>query len=137
MKVKEAKRLFNADVIAPDEILLEPCDVLAPCAVGGVITPALVPKLACKAVCGSANNILSNSSVSNDLMKADITFVPDVISSAGALIVGVTELVKGKAKAGLVDRIYDTTLKTLTEAKRRNIPPLMAAETLAAQALRR
>ena len=42
------------------EILTTECDILAPCALGGVIDGMLVQKLKCPIVCGAANNILGD-----------------------------------------------------------------------------
>jgi leucine dehydrogenase len=59
-------------VTTPDRILTLPCDVLAPCAVGGVIDESMVGKLSCKMLYGSANNILAAESVAEELRLADL-----------------------------------------------------------------
>ena len=37
-------------------ILSEPCDILAPNALGNVLTPATIPTIKAKIVCGAANS---------------------------------------------------------------------------------
>ena len=39
----------------PDNILFEPCDILIPCARGGVLSLENIPRLQCKCVAGAAN----------------------------------------------------------------------------------
>ena len=43
---------------SPEDILELDCDVLAPCALGGVLDERTIPKLGCRIVCGAANNQL-------------------------------------------------------------------------------
>jgi leucine dehydrogenase len=43
----------GAQVVSPDEVLAVPCDILAPCALGGVLDERSVEGLACRAVCGA------------------------------------------------------------------------------------
>ena len=138
-KCAQARREFGAEVVSTNKITYEPCDVFAPCAGDSVITTRNLPRLACDAIVGSANNILSAPPLANELMKAGITFVPGFVANAGALIMGVTEIAKGKAntKPKLVDKIYDTSLNVLRTAKRRKISTIQAAETIAAKALKR
>ena len=90
-KCTQAKKRFKADVVAPDKILFEPCDVLAPCALGNQISTDNAKKLACSVVAGSANNVLRNPAAAQALHAAEITHVPDFISSGGALIIGANE----------------------------------------------
>lgn len=134
----KARREFDAEVVHPDDILTEPCDVLAPCALGGVITADNVPLLGASIICGSANNMLTDAGVAMLLRDEGKLWIPDFIASAGALIVGVTEIAHGakRARGALVERIFDTTLEILEIADRRRLNPLQAAETRAAQLLK-
>ncbi len=84
-----AKR-FGARVCAPEEILSVECDVLAPCAMGGVIHPATISRMRCRAIAGCANNQLLKDSDADELMKRGILYAPDFVINAGGLI-NVTE----------------------------------------------
>jgi glutamate dehydrogenase/leucine dehydrogenase len=65
---------------ADPSILAEACDVLAPCALGGVLGPATIPKLRTRIVCGSANNVLlDDDRDAADLAARGITYVPDFV----------------------------------------------------------
>ena len=62
------------------------CDALVPCSISGLITPTIADSLNCRYIVGSANNPLSQDFVLNLLQSKLITFIPEAISSAGAVI---------------------------------------------------
>lgn len=74
-----------------------PCDIFAPCALGGVLTDAVAQRLAARTVCGSANNPLSAASVGRALHERGVLVAPDVVVTAGAVIEGVLSLVEGES----------------------------------------
>ena len=49
--------------VPADDILHVDCDMVAPCALGRVLDPATVSRLACRAVCGAANDQLAGPGV--------------------------------------------------------------------------
>jgi leucine dehydrogenase len=59
------------EVIDPEQILTTECDLLAPCAFGGIIDEEMIGKLACKMLYGSANNPLAASSIPEELRLAE------------------------------------------------------------------
>lgn len=73
-------------VKSPDEILESPCDILVPCALGGILNEKTVNKLQAKIICGAANNQLGTADVADLLHTRDITFVPDYIVNSGGAI---------------------------------------------------
>ncbi|MBX5466399.1 MAG: leucine dehydrogenase [Firmicutes bacterium] len=70
----------------PWTILETPCDILAPCALGGVIGEETVERLRCAIVAGSANNPLKEAGVADRLASRGILYAPDFIAGAGGLI---------------------------------------------------
>lgn len=84
---------FGVDTCTPDEIGERECDVLAPCALGGVINDETIPRLKCRIVCGSANNILDDLEDADALKRAEILYAPDFIVNAGGLISVADEMV--------------------------------------------
>ncbi|MGH1347326.1 MAG: Glu/Leu/Phe/Val dehydrogenase dimerization domain-containing protein [Nannocystales bacterium] len=122
----------GAQIVAPSRILETPCDVLIPCAVGGIISAELVPRLRCRAICGSANNQLRTAEVGLLLHAAGIAHAPDVIVSAGAVIEGVLTVTGAPepdrdAVAAAIDRIEATTLEVLETSVRLGQPPAVVA----------
>lgn len=78
---------LGVSAVSTDEILTVECDILAPCALGGVIDANLARKLRCRVLCGAANNILDDPDEDAAVLKhLGILFVPDWIANAGGLI---------------------------------------------------
>jgi glutamate dehydrogenase/leucine dehydrogenase len=69
-----------------EDVLARKLDVLAPCAVGGMIDPAVAGRLRCRVVCGSANNALSGGEAELELARRRILAVPDFLANCGGLI---------------------------------------------------
>ncbi len=80
----------GAQVVSIDEILKVDCDVLAPCALGGIISAQTIPQLRCKAIAGCTNNQLLKDSDADTLREKGILYAPDFVINAGGLI-NVTE----------------------------------------------
>ena len=72
--------------IDADAVLTTPCDVLAPCATGGVLSEQTIPELACHAVAGAANNQLATPEDAARLAARDILYAPDYVANAGGVI---------------------------------------------------
>ena len=76
----------GAQVVAPEDLLAVECDVLCPCALGGVITERSARALRCGVVCGGANNILEHAGLEDLLRARGITYVPETLANAGGVI---------------------------------------------------
>ncbi len=69
------------------DILTTECDILAPCALGGVIDGSMIPNLRCSIVCGAANNILGDPEEDAVALKtAGVVYGTDFVVNAGGLI---------------------------------------------------
>jgi valine dehydrogenase (NAD+) len=62
------------------------CDILAPCALGGGLSAATIPRLRCAAVCVAANNQLATDADAARLAERGITYAPDYVVNAGGVI---------------------------------------------------
>ncbi len=123
---------IEVEVIDPIQILKGPCSVLAPCAVGGVITAEVARAVGAGAICGSANNLLAQDEVASILAERGVLLVPDFVSSAGGVIRGVEYYLLQKASSDeSVARIYLTTAAILDEAKKVKTTPLQIANSIA------
>lgn len=108
---------IGGSVLSPSEVLFEETDVLVPCARGGVIDARIAARIRTKVLCGGANNILADPESESILMERRIVWIPDVISSAGAVIEGVGETVMHLAdRTPLLDGIQDTTHTVLARS---------------------
>lgn len=61
-------------------------DVIAPCAVGGMIDERIAAEVRCRVICGAANNPLTGPAVEAALAQRDVLYVPDFIANCGGVI---------------------------------------------------
>jgi len=105
---------YRAKIVPPDQILKVECDILAPCAMGGIINDQSIPEFRCKAIAGSANNQLLQDKHAQELKDRGILYAPDFVIGAGGLINVSMELTEEGYNPILsrnkVDCIYDTLL---------------------------
>jgi leucine dehydrogenase len=74
------------EVVAPGEILYVDADVLAPCALGNILTAATIPKIKAKVIAGAANNQLSTLADGARLAAREILYAPDYVINAGGIV---------------------------------------------------
>ena len=141
--IDPAKRSIAAELgagwVEPGEAMLAPCEVLAPCALGGAIDETNVERLCCEIVCGSANNVLASEDLAERVAGRGILYAPDFVANAGGLISVFREL-RGLGDAEverLVEGIGETVARVLDTAEARSITPLDAAHALARERLER
>jgi glutamate dehydrogenase/leucine dehydrogenase len=79
---------LGLQLVDPDAIYDQPCDVFSPNARGGVINRDTIPRLRCRIVAGGANNQLGSAEDGARLHERSILYAPDyVINSAGAYVI--------------------------------------------------
>ncbi len=107
----------GATIADPGAILRVPADILAPCAVGGVITAEVARDAPAWALCGAANNLLAAPDVAALLRARGVLHVPDVVASAGAVVEGIGRTVMHLADRGpWIDRLGETAAALLAES---------------------
>jgi leucine dehydrogenase len=131
--VQRAVESFGAEEAGTHEILFLDVDVLAPCALGGVLDDETIPRIQAKVVCGGANNQLADDRHGVALADRGILYVPDYVANAGGLIAGVCEWAgAGPEEAKRrVEEIYQTCDRVFARAEREGLAPSVAAERLA------
>lgn len=125
---RRAAELYHATVIDPAHILTQKCDILAPCALGGVIDGNIIPKLNCQILCGGANNILDDYDEDGVALQArNIVYVPDFIANAGGVIelAGLYVEMTEESRAQRITDIEATALRILNDAE--SMPSTFAA----------
>ncbi len=139
-RVQQAEADFQARVVSPQDIYSQECDILAPCATGGLFHSQTIPHLRCRIIGGGANNQLLSDEDGDALFDRGILYAPDFAINAGGLINVADELGPGgyrRERAQAKTETIYTTLKTLfTEAKQRRIPAHRLAVTLAQERIR-
>jgi len=128
-----AVREFAAKAVEPDEILTVPCDVYAPCALGATVNDASIPKLRCRIIAGSANNVLLEARHGEALAERGILYAPDYVINAGGLI-NVADELEGyneRRATKRVMRIEERIRSIIAISKRDGVATNVAADTLA------
>jgi leucine dehydrogenase len=126
-------REVGAEIAPPEEILRSKVDIVAPCALGGVLNRVTIEQMQARGVCGCANNQLATGEDAQRLYERGIVFVPDFVASAGGVIGGAVEigLIDQAGYEQRLERIYATTLEILGQARDRGLSPNTIAESSA------
>lgn len=131
-----AERL-GATWAAPDRAWRSRVDVLAPCALGGLLDESSVPQLRCRAIAGAANNQLADDRVAPLLQERGILWAPDFVVNAGGLI-NIAEEVGGYEPAAARRRVRGIagTLRAIFDrSEAADETPLAAAMEIARRRL--
>ena len=121
---------LGGEVVPTPEVVGRPCDVYAPCAVGGVLTRDTIPRLACRIVAGSANAQLGEPEDADRLHERAILYAPDyVVNGGGAAAFGLLSIGERDEAAirARVDGIGDTLREIFRTAAERGESPVEAA----------
>jgi leucine dehydrogenase len=124
---------LGAAWLTPERALESEVDVVAPCALGGVLDHQTVPRLRCRIVAGAANNQLADESVAGVLSAREILWAPDFVVNAGGII-NIAEEQNGYdagAARRRVRRIGEILLEIFDRAEAEAVTPLAAAMDLA------
>ena len=123
----------GCETVSPERVFETEVDIYSPCAVGGTLNAESIPRLACRAVAGCANNQLAEPEDAERLHERGILYAPDYVVNAGGIIqlIGLED--EGWDEAQLEERLAEIgdTLRTLfAEAEADGITPAEASERL-------
>jgi|SRR5699024_3258920 len=128
-------RFPEIEVVDPDKIYEQDCDVFTPCALGGIINDETIPKFKCKIIAGSANNQLAEPRHGKVLHNKGILFAPDFVINSGGFISAADTVDMGNASNDRVmaktEKIYDTVLEIFSRSKEEDTPTVEIANKLA------
>jgi len=115
------------------DLITQPLDVFAPCALGGALNDDSVAELTASIICGGANNQLAHAGIEKVLADQGILYAPDYVVNAGGVIQVADELGgfnfdRAKARAA---QIFTTTREIFALAETDGVPPAVAADRLA------
>jgi leucine dehydrogenase len=137
-RVREAERAFGAEIAAPDLLPALPLDVLAPCALGGLLSPKVIEKLRARVVAGAANNQLADPGCGRILHENGVLYAPDYVINAGGIINVAGEVLGDYDEAAVmaaVERIPETLGAIFEMAKATDRPTSEVADRIAAERL--
>jgi len=136
--LKKAGKEFGLVAVEEEQVLRTAVDILAPCALGGILHPEIIPQLSCKMIAGGANNqLLDEDRDALLLHEKGITYLPDFMVNAGGIINVSLELGSYHESIAkrMTEKIYPTTLEVLGEASEKGTSPLIAAKAKAEKRL--
>jgi glutamate dehydrogenase/leucine dehydrogenase len=138
VRVKALVDELDINPLPVDSVLQTPCDILAPCALGDVVTMEVVEQLRCEIICGGANNQLATDDVDAALADREVLYVPDFVANAGGIINIAQEFTGYSRDQAMSEasRIQTTTAKVLATARAWDLPPAAAAVRMARERIR-
>lgn len=122
-KVRLAVDELGVRPVTIDAVYESPCDIFAPCGLGGVLNAEHINQLRCAVVAGAANNQLASSEAADLLDARGILYTPDYVINAGGLLhvalthqgVGAGEIAK---RVGLIgERLDSIFAQSLAEGR--------------------
>jgi leucine dehydrogenase len=110
---------LGIELVDPATEFDQRCDVLAPCALGGILHDLTIARLRCRIVAGGANNVLARSGHGAALHARGILYAPDFVLNAGALVRGAIFHLEGRKEPveAIGRRIGATTARILARAR--------------------
>ncbi len=127
-KAAALARELSGEVVAPEDVYGAECDVFAPCAIGAVLNRETIPRLGCRAVCGSANNQLDRPEDAEALHERGILYAPDYIANSGGAI-AFSAMARGAPDEEIfrrIDGLEGVLDEVFAEAEREGRSPLWA-----------
>jgi leucine dehydrogenase len=134
---KRLAEQLGARWIAPERAAAADVEILAPCALGGLLDEQALPRLRCRIIAGAANNQLADDRVADMLAAKGVLWAPDFVVNAGGLI-NIAEELGGYNAASARRRVRgigDTVHRIFDDAESMRATPLTAAMELARRRL--
>ena len=129
----------GAEAIDPAELLTQPCDIFAPCALDSVITAENAPHLRCRVLAEGANGPTTPAADKILNERGDVFLIPDVICNAGGVTVSYFEWVQNFQRYLWTEREVLGKLETMLQTAHQEVTTFAAnhgiSQRLAAQAI--
>ncbi len=138
VRVEEACDRYGAAPAGVEEILTADADILAPCALGGIITEDVARRMRATVVAGGANNQIADAAAGRALFERGITYAPDYVINAGGIILVSAEYFGATDLGGIEDRIDaigPRTGRILETARMTGTPSGVVADQMAREVL--
>ena len=132
----------GADAITNEQLLVIPCDVLAPCALERQITAANASQISCKILAEGANGPTTPEADAIIEQRGDIFVIPDILCNAGGVVVSYFEWVQdlqsffwdeGEVMSKLYRILEQAFTQTLTFSRKRKASMRLSALSLGIQ----
>ena len=140
VKPETARRFveeFRAHIVPLETIYDVPCDIFAPCAIGGTINLDTLHRLKASIIAGAANNQLAHRKYGELAHKKGILYAPDFVINAGGLIqaAALYDYHDASKADPCIEQLYDRLLNLFERAHQTNKPTADMAELIAREKL--
>jgi len=133
-RVRKMLDEFGGTAVQGEEYYSTACDVLAPCAIGGIVNARTIPVIRAPIIAGGANNVLEDEERDGEnLVQRGVTYAPDYVINAGGLISVSGELRNYPKEKAMNDaaNIFTTVKKILNKAQAESSTTITASNRLA------
>ena len=132
-RVNHCVQSLGATAAEGDAILSAECDILAPCALGGIIHTDNVAALQTPIIAGAANNQLLDEATAHALHARNILYAPDYVINGGGLIHCVASYFdwSDAQKNDKITKISNTLSEIFEASRRTNKPTAIQSDDLA------
>ncbi len=125
---------FGARVVAPENILFEDVDIMAPCALGAIFDERSIPHIKASVIGGAANNQLATGQDGKRLFDRNILYAPDYVINGGGITSVSLEYMGNKTKADVhaqIALIPGRLTEIFISSDRLQIPTNVIADSMA------
>ncbi len=133
-RIKRVVDEFGGQVLEGDEFFRAQADVLAPCAIGGIINARTIPMIQAPIIGGGANNQLDDETRDGAAVsERGIVYAPDYVINAGGLINVYSELKDYPREKAMQDaaNIFNTVKQVINKARAESVTTIQASNRLA------
>jgi leucine dehydrogenase len=133
-RLEEVRSKYGATIYGGNDIYSEEMDIYAPCALGATINDDTIYNIKAKIIAGAANNQLADEVKHGKILQErGIVYAPDFLINAGGIINVYAELENYGRQEIMrkTEKIYNTTLEILDNAKVNNLTTHNAALNIA------
>lgn len=136
-KLKGAVENWDATIVPGEEILLLDVDVIAPCAMGAILTMDNAELIKAPIIAGCSNNQLATPEVGEKLHELGKLYAPDFVINAGGIIDVYHERIgyEPEVVQKHIEQIYDTLNVIFSRSKEQNLSTSKIADRLAREKL--
>ncbi len=134
-----AKAEFGAAVVDAETFYVTDADIIAPCALGGVLSKSSIPLIKAKVIAGAANNQLATEADGDRLQDCGILYAPDYVINAGGIISVAAERDDSANRATVqagIERIGGRLTEIYAHSKASGRPPHEVADEMAREIIR-
>ncbi len=129
----------GAAIVSTDAIFDVEADVFAPCALGGAISTATLPRLKARIIAGAANNQLADAMIGQTVFDRGVLYAPDYVINGGGIINVAAEIralaagasFDGDWVAAKLDRLAQTLGEVIDQSIAEKRPANLVADEIA------